>query len=124
MDKKPVFLTGASSGGTLSIKLPGVLYVMAKSAGALSADAASELSQTYNGSAAGVGREIAAAALNATTGVGGQRINATAAKLYWQAAGLIQGALPAADSSSQRDAGRAGQGSTDAGVPAPEWTRR
>ena len=98
----------------MAIKLPGTLYVMAKSAGALSLDAASDLAQSYNGSAAGLGREIAAAALNATTGEGGERANATAAKLYWQACGLINGALPARSHyrrrSSQQDAGRAGRG--------------
>ena len=129
MERKPVYLTGASSGGTMAIKLPGTLYVMAKSAGALSLDAASDLAESYNGSAAGVAREIAAASLNATTGEGGDRANATAAKLYWQAAGLINGALPAcrqqqqqqqklaaaapnSSSSSEQDAS-----STVAGVP-------
>lgn len=99
---KPVFLAGASSGGTLALKLPATLYLAAKSAGALSLEQASAMAEAYNGSTASVadlaGALAAAASAGSMLGVGegaAGQVNATAAPFYLQVHGIITGELGA-----------------------------
>ncbi|KAL4442067.1 hypothetical protein ABPG77_011328 [Micractinium sp. CCAP 211/92] len=93
---KPVYLAGASSGGTFALKLPATLYLAAKSAGALSLEQASAMAEAFNGTAASVpdlaGALAAAASASGVLGMEGNatgRANATAAPFYLQVHGII-----------------------------------
>lgn len=95
---KPVYLAGASSGGTFALKLPATLYLAAKSAGALSLEQAAAMAEAFNGTAASVpdlaGALAAAASAGGMVGVGQDaagRVNATAAPFYLQVQGIITG---------------------------------
>lgn len=95
---KPVYLAGASSGGTFALKLPATLYLAAKSAGALSLEQASAMAEAFNGTAASVpdlaGALAAAASASGVLGMEGNatgRANATAAPFYLQVHGIITG---------------------------------